>query len=598
MEAKFWGVIVFLLTVAVAATPASGGDSYFVVTSTEKGHAAHMTVDPDGIMSEQQDMQLDFSFLYDYYPDNATSFGNGIGDFNNDTQLDYITAMGSLYGAIFIFSGPDFDFGIPVKDLPGSSSPADIAVADFDGDEKRNLDFVLNFKNTPHCAIYLGDGKFGFEEIMLDNTTPTYSTGVDAADFNNDGHIDFVIGPGFSQPFRVYLNNGDGTFGEADGLQHNFPYPKQFFGFSGIAAGDFIEDPGGFADLVVSGMATLDIYAGDGYGAFTYAGSYTVPAEIMPMLWSPLDNGDFNNDGHQDLLLADIGGIPEGVALLLGDGNGSFTLSGDAIGTGGPDGKFRALTALPFQNNKEPVAQLTPETNTVTVGETVNFDASASSDEDGTIDSYHWDYGEGVELLAGSDTGGDSGEAQSSHVYYDSGQYTVTLTVTDSQGATATVQAEVNVEPLKVGVYFSRGRLNLESKGKWITATIRAPAGYDARGIDAENLYLVVSDDIAPIPAHQVYLDKGYRKHHKKKYRSHRIRNLKAKFDRQALIGALGDFTGITSLKVTGEISTGKARLEFAGKGNIKAFVNKKKKSGRSYNWKQVLSFFSKGKSK
>ncbi|MDX2501158.1 MAG: PKD domain-containing protein, partial [Deltaproteobacteria bacterium] len=251
-----------------------------------------------------------------------------------------------------------------------------------------------------------------------------------------------------------------------------------------------------------------------------------------------------------------------------------------------------------------PVARLTPLTISAIVGETVQLDASASFDEDGTIIGYQWDYGEGAEPqldlnpAARSNSGGNSGEAQSSHVYYDSGQYTVTLTVTDSQGATATVQAEVNVEPLKFGVYFSRSRLNLKSKGKWITATIRAPAGYDARGIDAENLYLVVSDDIAPIPAHQVYLDKGYRKHHKKKYRSHRIRNLKAKFDRQALIGALGDFTGITSLKVTGEISTGKARLEFAGKGNIKAFVKKKKKARRSYNWKQVLSFFSKGKSK
>ena len=36
---------------------------------------------------------------------------------------------------------------------------------------------------------------------------------------------------------------------------------------------------------------------------------------------SPLDNGDFNRDGNQDLVAANFGSGYAGVAVLLGDGN-------------------------------------------------------------------------------------------------------------------------------------------------------------------------------------------------------------------------------------------------------------------------------------
>jgi PKD repeat protein len=54
------------------------------------------------------------------------------------------------------------------------------------------------------------------------------------------------------------------------------------------------------------------------------------------------------------------------------------------------------------------------------------FDASGSSDGDGTVDSYAWDFGDGA-----TDTG-----PTPDHVYAKAGSYLVTLTVTDNQGAT------------------------------------------------------------------------------------------------------------------------------------------------------------------
>src|SRR5690606_41790155 len=68
-------------------------------------------------------------------------------------------------------------------------------------------------------------------------------------------------------------------------------------------------------------------------------------------------------------------------------------------------------------------------------GLSVEVDGSGSSDADGTVTSYAWDFGDG---------GGASG-VTASHTYGEAGTYEVTLTVTDDEGATASLTQEVSV---------------------------------------------------------------------------------------------------------------------------------------------------------
>lgn len=66
----------------------------------------------------------------------------------------------------------------------------------------------------------------------------------------------------------------------------------------------------------------------------------------------------------------------------------------------------------------------------------IGFDGSASTDENGTVVSWIWDFGDG-------DTG--SGEIVS-HTYLSAGVYTVTLTVTDDQAATDDAICSCSIE--------------------------------------------------------------------------------------------------------------------------------------------------------
>ncbi len=86
--------------------------------------------------------------------------------------------------------------------------------------------------------------------------------------------------------------------------------------------------------------------------------------------------------------------------------------------------------------NAPPVA-VAGDSQTARVGTVVTFDASASSDPDGEINGYAWDFGDGA-------TGSGS---IARHTYRAVGDYTVSLVVTDSSGRqNNTARAQTSVE--------------------------------------------------------------------------------------------------------------------------------------------------------
>ena len=93
------------------------------------------------------------------------------------------------------------------------------------------------------------------------------------------------------------------------------------------------------------------------------------------------------------------------------------------------DGNRRAATQEIQARSIIPTASFTFSRNHETVGRPINFDGSASVPEyEASLSSYAWDFGDGHSASG----------AQVSHAFAAAGDYTVSLTVTSSQGVTHT----------------------------------------------------------------------------------------------------------------------------------------------------------------
>jgi alpha-tubulin suppressor-like RCC1 family protein/chitodextrinase len=95
----------------------------------------------------------------------------------------------------------------------------------------------------------------------------------------------------------------------------------------------------------------------------------------------------------------------------------------------------RAIEVVEAGGNLPPTAAFTAAPLIGNPGAITSFDASTSSDPDGDVVAWEWDLGDGT-LASGQSI---------DHVYTVSGSYTVVLTVTDDDGATASATEQIHV---------------------------------------------------------------------------------------------------------------------------------------------------------
>lgn len=158
----------------------------------------------------------------------------------------------------------------------------------------------------------------------------------------------------------------------------------------------------------------------------------------------------------------------------------------------------RTVVVTPIVANQPPVAQFTYTPASPTVGATVTFNGTASYDPDGSIVSYAWDFnGDGVVDRTGPVV---------TWTYATAGAYTVTLFVTDNQGATGQASQLVVVAvagppgmpsmPVP-GIYVwgtDTWRLTVNGAATWMT-----PRSYRLE-LRTDGQFINVSTDAGPVP--------------------------------------------------------------------------------------------------
>ncbi|OGX06963.1 MAG: hypothetical protein A2Z88_04115 [Omnitrophica WOR_2 bacterium GWA2_47_8] len=161
-------------------------------------------------------------------------------------------------------------------------------------------------------------------EFTSNLTVPYY---VQAADLNRDQNADLTFVDWNPSPYvlKSFLGNGTGNFtfhASANSMQTSTSGPQVLDDFNNDGILDAVVPNGRVAGN------TIETLLGNGLGGFMNNGTTIVVPGV-----SFASSGDFNRDGRKDIAVASIlyrsvfPRISEGVSVLLGNGQGGFTLS-------------------------------------------------------------------------------------------------------------------------------------------------------------------------------------------------------------------------------------------------------------------------------
>ncbi len=251
---------------------------------------------------------------------------------------------------------------------------------------------------------------------------------------------------------------GDGTTGTGESPSHAYANSGHY------TVALRVTDNFGLTSVVTSHQVTV---ASPPTAAFSFSPSSPTPGTVV----------SFSGSGSSD---PNPGGSITSYAWNFGDGTtaGGVSPSHTYSGAGSYTvtlkvtdnlGVTSSVDSQTVSVDEAPTAAFSMNTAKVPTGEAVSFNGSASSDPDGTIGAYGWNFGDGA-------TGAG---ATTSHAFARPGTYTVFLGIIDSAGHTASISHAVTVTEAVITKVAVKHKT---AKGASIVVTVNAPGRVSAGG--------------------------------------------------------------------------------------------------------------------
>jgi len=281
-----------------------------------------------------------------FYPTTGTNSGHiSVGDLNGDGAVDVVVSNESdAFPWVDIMRNDGTGAFVHAARVP-ASAPAQTVIADFDGDGDADVAGVGSDMRGPLPSFFLHNGgDFMFTKTEW-RTTLQYRTPLWGGDFDEDGIVDLVIPyipEGLEQRSGfVILHMPDLTV-----LQQQDDFSP---GFVDAIAGDFNGD--GHQDVIVGDARSpsVHLWLGDGSGRVTFAREIALPLTTGVDKLQPLDL-----DGNASIdFIAFASNSLGGAAIGLGSAS-DFTIEalpmasqGAATGDFDHDGRIDLIAGAP-----------------------------------------------------------------------------------------------------------------------------------------------------------------------------------------------------------------------------------------------------------
>ncbi len=304
---------------AVTTSQGSGEDPPRIYGAMSSDFNADGWVDLAAVNENAADIRVllntaDGSGLFDDFLEPPTPLGvlpspSAPADFDNDGNVDGCAANVGGNSVSIVLGNGDGSFA-PHQEIPVGLTPNSIAALDVDGDADWDV-VTTNRNGGDSLSLLLNDGNGVFGAATSIDPGIVSGSGVAAADMNNDGIFDLVVGDLHGSLVSVLLGNGDGTF---------TPMPASDAGGGVLVLVTADVNGDTFMDVSAANLSPFNAAILLGNGDGTLGPPLTVPAAGKV---TSVDLGDVDGDDDLDWVISIFG---EGLwRLYLNDGSGQFS---------------------------------------------------------------------------------------------------------------------------------------------------------------------------------------------------------------------------------------------------------------------------------